>query len=226
MIATVDDFGIFGNLEKPSKVCKFNDDPIALSCYAWRQAQQGYSPYQDFELCKPELVDREMALKVRKHFLDKLTLARLRSEQMSPFRIKLGAWLVGNHELVEKDIGLVYQLPYFYIEDLKMVEICTDVETVPAHVNGVRKDHVLRLTPWTTLDVHRRGNQTTQFWFKDEYNQGVRVVTRKSDEFYQLLNSFMNFNSLTVMSYTHARKFFDSEKAYLQLRNVRLLAVN
>lgn len=218
------DLDIFTIPDTPSKPCVFNDDPVALSCYAWRQAQQGYSPYQDLKLCTPELVDREMALKIRKHFLDKLTLARLRSEQMSPFRIKLGAWLVGNHELLDKDIGLVYQLPYFYTEDLKMTEICEEVETAHLQGSGLRKDHILRLTPWTLLDVHRRSNQTTQFWFKDEQNHGVRLVVRKSDEFYQLLNSFMDFNSVTVVSNTHPRKFFDSEKTYLQLRSMRLLA--
>jgi len=72
----------------------FVDDPIAMSCASWRLDQQGLGSYSNLETVIVESEDRVLAAKIRKHFLDKLTLQKLRGKEQSTFRTKLHRWPV------------------------------------------------------------------------------------------------------------------------------------
>ena len=202
----------------------FKEDPIALSCASWRLDQQGLGSYADLDTVIVISEDRELAAQVRKHFLDKLTLARLQGKEQSAFRTKLGAFLVGNHELTKDEIGLLYRLPFFYHEDKQIEKVMeqTDVATPPELAHSVN----MTLTGVSKIWRHRRSGQSTQFWFRDQHNWPVELTVLHSNHLHGLVESLYDLGPFQISGRAWCRQFYGSQRRYVKLSNFRLLALS
>lgn len=196
----------------------FHDDPVALSCAAYRTG--GYPRWETLSVSQP---DRELAQQVRKHFMNKLVIQRLRGEPMSGFRDKLGAFLVDNRPLLENEIGILYRLPYFYHEDLAVQAMLDD--TVPmTWTDPVERETTL--TPYQKIMSHRRGGAVRQYWWIDPDRQLYGLSVKDNVEHQNLYQSIWEFKSITVSAYMYTKPFVGTNRFFYKLVSAKLLGVS
>lgn len=202
---------------KPAPPVAFHDDPVALSCAAYREG--GYPRLETVTVTQP---DRELAQQVRRHFMDKLVIQRLQGKPMSGFRDKLGAFLVDNRPLLENEIGILYRLPYFYHEDLAVQRMLDD--TVPVE-QAAPDQRTVELTPYQRIIVHRRGGAVCQYWWVDSQRQLYGLNVKENSESIHLYQSIWEFNSITVEASMFVKPFMGTDRCFYRLVRARLLGV-
>ena len=196
----------------------FHDDPVALSCAAYRSG--GYPRLETLTVSQP---DRELAQQVRKHFMDKLVIQRLQGKPMSGFRDKLGAFLVDNRPLLENEIGILYRLPYFYHEDLAVQAMLDDTEPVQPLAPT---EQLITLTPYQKITVQRRSGAVRQYWWLDSQRQLYGLGIRENVDNQPLYQSIWEFNSIKVSSRLYTKPFMGTDRFFYKLVGVKLLGVS
>jgi hypothetical protein len=210
-------------LVSPGEKLSFNDDPIALSCASWRLGKEGGGLYHDLDKMTPTSQDRELAQCVRKHYLDQLTMARLKGRATSTFRTKLGAFLVGNHELAKEEVGLLYRLPFFYHEDQCVASVID--QTSPIENNFAMHTRELTLTALLKITQHRRANDRTQFWFSSELNWPVAITVPHSNMLHGLVESLFEHGTIQVQGKATCNPFFGTNRNYIKMTHFRLVSI-
>lgn len=209
-------FGLF-NETKKSQPTVFTDDPVALSCAAYRLGN-----YPRLTDVTPNDEDRVFAEKIRRHFMDKLVVQRLRGQPMSDFREKLGAFLVDNRPLLDSELGILYQLPHFYVEDIEtqsLIENTTEVSpSAPEH----RKE---TLRPYKQFTLKRKGGAIRQYWWVDAASRPYCLNIRESTDHQPLYQSIWNFDSIQVEAHMYVKSFRGTSRFYYKLVGTRLLGV-
>jgi hypothetical protein len=207
----------FDELFRPGAEIKFSDDPVALSCAAYRLGS-----YHEFSNLRPLDEDYELADKICKHYIRKLTLQRLCNKNTSRFREKLGAFLVNNRPLYNNEIGMLYHLPYFYFEDLEIESLIEDttpvVAQIPKHVEVV-------LRPFRTMKIKRQGGEIKKFWWVDNHKMPYCLPVRVATEHSTFYQSIFDFSSIRVSTRISTTKFWGTERWFYQLSHTKLLGV-
>ena len=200
---------------KPPAV--FVDDPLALSCAAYRSGE-----YPRLNSVSVTAEDREMAARVRKHFMDKLVIQRLKGQPLSPFREKLGSFLTGNCSLTEDELGLLYTLPHFYHEDIAIQELIDTVQPVePAQ--STKRTAVLK--PLKTVDLKRRGGNVRQYWWTDSEQKPYCLYVRTDADHQPLYQSLWELSSITVEAHMFTKPFINTERWFYKLVGMRLVGI-
>ena len=200
---------------KASPPVVFHDDPVALSCAAYRIG--GYPRLETVTVSQP---DRELAQQVRRHFMDKLVIQRLQGKPMSGFRDKLGAFLVDNRPLLEDELGILYRLPYFYHEDLVVQNMLDDTTPVEMALPDAR---TVKLTPYQTLKVHRRHGAVRQYWWVDPQRHLYGLSVRETVDNLPLYQSIWDFNSVDINAKMFVKPFMGTDRCFYKLVGARLL---
>lgn len=203
--------------QTPKVAMTFREDPVVLACVAHRLGM-----YIDLKELVSKIEDRELGARVRKHFMDKLVIQRLRGGQISAFREKLGAFLTGNRPIYQDEVGMLYHLPYFYFEDLARDELISATEPVQAQQPFAG---AVTLTPLTTLSLKRRSGAVKEFWWKDAKNQPYCISVRENSESIKLYQSLWEFAGITFESQVLSRRFPGTERYYYRLVNTKLLGI-
>ena len=204
--------------QKPKVAMTFSEDPVVLACVAYRLGM-----YINLEELVPQAEDRELGARVRKHFMDKLVIQRLRGGQISAFREKLGAFLAGNRPIYKDEVGMLYHLPFFYFEDLARDELILSTQPIQPQQPFAG---TLTLTPLTTLTAKRRSGAVKEFWWKDDKNQPYCISVRENAVDLKLHQSLWEFASITFESQVLSRRFHGTERWYYRLVNNQLRGVN
>jgi hypothetical protein len=208
---------LFSIEEKKSNQVIFADDPVALACCVWRQGT-----YMDLADAKPTSEDRELAVKVRQHFVSKLTLERLQNDRVTAFRQKLGAFLVGNHQLLESELGMLYRLPHFYFEDLFQQELMDTVTQVSLIAPTSRQ---IQLQPLSVTVLKRRNGDVRQFWWIDNNRQPYCLSVRSNSDNQAMYQSIWEFHSIAVEAQLFVKPFLGTDRYYYKLVGAKLLGV-
>jgi hypothetical protein len=205
---------------------KFQDDPVVLSCASWRIGQSGGGLWSDLgEITEVIEEDRVFGAAVRKHFLDQLVMAKLRGRKVSDWRAKLGAFLVGNHELTKAEVGMLYRLPYFYHGDQAVANVMKLTKPVPAFLRTQPSGPLV----WNLYSVervvqYRRANDTTQFWFRDEQGCPVMIAVNHTNNLHGVMDSLFDSGSISVAGRNaHWKPFYgEQDQYYVLLKTFRL----
>jgi hypothetical protein len=152
--------------------------------------------------------------------MDQLVMAKLRGRPVSDWRSKLGAFLVGNHDLTKSEVGMLYRLPYFYHEDQA-------VANVMKLTNPAKQEQKYRAydPPWKLHSVelvvqYRRAHNTTQFWFRDNLGSPVLIAVNHKNSLHGLVDSLFDWGSITISSRKASWKpFYGEEDQYYILLN-------
>ena len=210
---------LFNGMDAKEKIrMKFSADPVVLACAAYR-----IGSYIDLDELIPLDEDRELGAKVRKHFMDKLVMQRLRGGPISAFREKLGAFLAGNRDLYKDELGMLYHLPHFYFEDLARAELI--MATEPATPRQAFSD-TFTLKPLSTMTMKRRSGSVKEYWWKDDYNQPYCISVRENAVDLMLYQSLWEFHSVTLESRVLSKQFLGTERYYYKLVSSKLRGVN
>ena len=205
---------------------KFQDDPVVLSCASWRIGNAGDGLWTDLDtITDITEEDRVFGATVRKHFMDQLVMAKLRDQKVSDWRAKLGAFLVGNHELIKAEVGMLYRLPYFYHEDQAVANVMKLTKPVPARLRTQPPGPLV----WNLHSVervvqYRRANDTTQFWFRDGQDCPVMVAVGHTNNLHGVIDSLFDSGSISVAGRNASWKPFygEQDQYYVLLKTFRL----
>lgn len=209
---------LFSDLEQPKIPMIFAEDPVVLACAAHRLGN-----FPDLAEITPTTEDRELGAKVRRHFMDKLVMQRLRNDKVSAFRDKLGAFLVDNRPLYNDEIGMLYRLPDFYFEDLETQEL---IDSTSAVAVQDPQNQTVTLKPHKCISLKRRAGAIQQYWWLDEHQRPYCLSIRESADNQPLYQSIWQFASITVEAHLFVRPFMGTNRFHYRLVGTKLLGVN
>lgn len=171
--------------DSPPKLLKLPDDPVVLACAAYRMYQENpRHRWLDFEQVVVWQEDREQAEHLKAYYRNQFVettfkmLKSVNNRSLSSFRRKLYLLATNDLPITDKEIGLLYRLPYFYAEDLALDDIMnttTSVEHVPAH------KQTLNLTLMKKVLRSRSAGEINQYWFRDASNSHAYMLPIKTD---------------------------------------------
>lgn len=184
------------------------DDPIALSCAAYRRYHDNTSTlrerFPDLRLMTVEHDDRAMAESIRDYYRNKIAIKALTdANSMTPYYQDLYELLIGQVQLERRHMGMIYRLPYFYVEDqariqlgqLVKTDLNPDYRTVYPSIDYVRQE---KLEPVMRIFRGRKDSEVTEFWFRDVYDWPVLLSVGTNNNLLSIIEDFFNRPSITL----------------------------
>ena len=162
-------------------------DPLALSWAAYavwlRDPTRRFVPFTDIEAHDH---DHDMAKATRKYYRDRLAMDVLRNNR-DPSQFRQDLYDICNSGIMRHcHLGMIYRLPYFYVEDTSRQELLTMFPHTPRTRSPVPRLLKIKETrTLTTVDriFHsRRGRETVEYWFRDEEQHPVMTRVTYANE--------------------------------------------
>jgi hypothetical protein len=129
---------------------------------------------------------------------------------------------VGNHQLLESELGLLYRLPYFYFEDLFQQELINTVTQIPLNSPTLRQ---IQLQPLSVTVLKRRNGDVRQFWWIDNNRQPYCLSVRSNSDNQAMYQSIWEFHSIAVEAQLFVKPFLGTDRYYYKLVGAKLLGV-
>jgi len=225
------DNDIFNEVEttKTQSIIKLPDDPIALGCASYRLGLKGLGQYHDFDHLAVMPEDRKMALDIRNYYRAKITWQMLKNTDsqrpISEFRRKLMGIIENNHNITQADIGILYRIPYFYVEDCEHDAIFADLPPYEiVQTPGKNIESVFTLT--RRVAVLRRTRSVTQYWFSTEKSVVPCMATIDNNNILKLLfDSIVDRGPVRLEANWYPKTMWGShgrDRDYYQLAHIKL----
>lgn len=148
-------------------------DPLALSWAAYhvwlKFPSRRWVPWNDIEAHDH---DRGLADETRRYYRDKLAMRALKGNgEATQFAQDL--YDICNGGIMRVcHIGILYRLPYFYVEDTKRAELIEHTQQQPslddANPAFLREQYTRELLRHGRIFHSRRGREIMEYWFHDE----------------------------------------------------------
>ena len=149
-----------------------SDDPLALSWASYGVWKKGGARWLDLASVKAYDHDHDMARETRAYYKGSLALQGLQGKSISNFRQDLYAVLLGQRPFQQRDLGMVYRLPYFYEEDQRrewLREHHWDQQRSGRADPSVIPDRkTVTLHYLTKIFVSRRRHEVDEYWFESD----------------------------------------------------------
>lgn len=221
------------DLEAPAWVTKtpepdmeFDEDPVALACASYRAFLETSIRWVQLKDVTVTDQDRAQAGAIRKYYSDRILMAAVVAKgEMSDFRRKLYGLLIGQSGIKQRDIGLLYRLPYFYAEDTAMDQVMEQTQTVPANAPRTR-DVIGHFQVIQRIQVSRRSGEGVQLWLqKDSPHKVPYMIAAKLDNpLLSLTESVLKLpNRLTATAHLKHHRGHYRNRLYYQLANLELV---
>jgi hypothetical protein len=204
----------------------FTDDPVALAWAAYRvylaNPANRWADFADVDVIEE---DRVQAQEIRSYYTGRILMDTMKSKNpMSEFRKKLYGLLIGETGLKKKDIGLLYRLPYFYVEDTALDQVIAQTEapkSALAQATIVGTFNIIR-----RVQVSRRSAESVQFWLQHHKKTAPFMIAVKADNpMLPLLESILQ-SSLPISATAHFKihRGYHRNRGFYQLGNVKLVS--
>ena len=215
--------------DPPPKLITLKDDPVVLACAAYRMYQENHRlRWVDFDQVVVWGEDREQAELLKAYYRNQFVeatfnmLKNTNNRGLSSFRRKL--YLLCNNDLpiTDREIGLLYRLPYFYAEDLALDDIMRSTESVLQHIPAHKQK--LNLTLIKKVLRSRNAGESYQYWFRDATNPCAYMLSVKTDNVLANLFDSLAERPLKVESTVLCKQMQGrSNHVYFQLAGPRVL---
>ena len=218
------DDGFKALFNTPEPDMTFADDPVALAWAAYRVYLSNpalrWADFADVEVTEQ---DRVQAQEIRSYYTGRILMDIMRSKKsMSEFRKKLYGLLIGETGLKKKDIGLLYRLPYFYVEDTALDQVIAQTEAPTSALAQSLVTGTFELIK--RIQVSRRSAEFVQFWLRHHKKTAPFLIVVKADN--PLLSLLENVieRGLPISSTAHFRmhRGYHRNRGFYQLGNVEL----
>jgi hypothetical protein len=202
----------------------FADDPVALAWAAYRVYLSNPAlRWIDFADVEVTVHDRAVAQEIRSYYTGRILMDTMRSKKsMSEFRKKLYGLLIGETGLKKKDIGLLYRLPYFYVEDTALDQVIAQTEAPTSALTPATITGTFNLIK--RIQVSRRSAEFVQFWLQHHKKTEPFMIAVKADNpLLPLLENILQ-RCLPISAIAHFRihRGYHRNRGFYQLSNVEL----
>ena len=203
----------------------FADDPVALAWAAYRvYLANPANRWADFDDVEVTEQDRVQAQEIRSYYTGRILMDAMKSKNpMSEFRKKLYGLLIGETGLKKKDIGLLYRLPYFYVEDTALDQVIAQTEAPKAALAQAKIAGTFKLIK--RVQVSRRSMESVQFWLQHHNKTAPFLIAVKADNpMLPLLESILE-RSLPISATAHFKihRGYHRNRGFYQLGGVQLV---
>jgi len=221
-------------MPKP-KTTVFEEDPIALGCAAYRIWTENHiTRWMDFEHLTVENEDREHADRIRKYYQERtnhilIDILKNGPTAVSEFRKKLSL-IVHNQmtEYTDQDRGILYKLPYFYLEDTtleRLFAMNASAEYYRSLADLKPQPEQFRLTLIDSVLVSRKHGETTQYWFRDDATPALyQWIIKNDNPLHSLVQSIVRRNWIDVRALAVIKQIRHHDNSvYRSIFNVELV---
>jgi hypothetical protein len=219
-----DDFKLVLSLA-PEPDMTFADDPVALAWAAYRvYLANPANRWADFADVEVTVHDRAVAQEIRSYYTGRILMDTMKSKNpMSEFRKKLYGLLIGETGLKKKDIGLLYRLPYFYVEDTALDQVIEQTQTASV-MFGMELAGTFTLIK--RILVSRRSGDFVHFWLRHHKRSQPFMIAAKTDNpLLPLLEGILeNPVKLSATAHLKTHRGYHRNRQFHQLGNVKLVS--
>jgi hypothetical protein len=201
----------------------FKDDPVALAWASYRAYLNSPAVrWADFDTVVVTAEDRAQAQEIRSYYTGRILMDTMKSNQpMSEFRKKLYGLLIGETGLKQQHIGLLYRLPYFYVEDTALDQVIAQTQSASVMV-GMELAGTFTLIK--RILISRRSGEFVQFWLQHHKRPEPFLILVKTDNpLLTLLECILeNPVKLSATAHLKTHRGYHRNRHFHQLGNVRL----
>lgn len=172
---------------KPLPVPIASTDPLAMSCYFYRQRIEWGSLSSD----EFYVQDKEAANKIREYYKNVYLLQALKGRKLTTYQQDVTAIVTGQRAPTSDDTGLLHRLPYLYTEDVSIDHVAENTELVDTPMTA-EINRTFLLTPITSYRRYRRSAKGYDFWFKTEHNKAVRFYVSDTNPLLELFSTLFD----------------------------------
>jgi hypothetical protein len=178
------------------------DDPIALSCAAYRKAVDTDMAvrFTDLNSVKATDQDHELAETIRKYYANRIMFRTLsNSAPVTKFYRDLYELVVRFSRVQHRHLGMIYRLPYFYVEDLAREELekhFSNTSVLNCQLTVDKETQVL--VPVSKIFRSRKSNEIQEYWFRNELGQAVLWAVNHNNALRSIIESLWTRPSITV----------------------------
>lgn len=219
------------NVQKTPIKLNLGDDPIALAwaSYLVYCATNGGQRWYDLGKVKADAECIAKAEEIRKYYRDRIMLQTLSNLwPQSEYRKRLYEILNGATDIYESDLGLLYRLPYFYVEDTALDRV---IEQTNPHIDSAKSSSLLgeeSVAEYTLLErvlQSRKRQEVVQFWLKSSADSSLYMIACLSNNpMLHLLESVLK-RPVALKSWIYAKEHrgYHQGKQYFQLGSVKVV---
>jgi hypothetical protein len=212
-------------VKAPEPDMTFADDPVALAWAAYRvYLANPANRWADFDDVEVTVHDRAVAQEIRSYYTGRILMDTMKSKNpMSEFRKKLYGLLIGETGLKKKDIGLLYRLPYFYVEDTALDQVIEQTQTASV-MFGMELAGTFTLIK--RILVSRRSGDFVHFWLRHHKRSQPFMIAAKTDNpLLPLLEGILeNPVKLSATAHLKTHRGYHRNRQFHQLGNVKLVS--
>jgi hypothetical protein len=157
--------------EKDTRPLTEKADPLALSWAAYRVwekfPERRWVAWTDVEAHEH---DHEMARETRRYYRNRLAMRALKS-QNEPSQFSRDLYDICNGGIMrECHRGMLYRLPYFYVEDIRRAELIEHTQNQPTLdvPPFLKESRTLSLRRYQRIFHSRKNREIVEYWFHDE----------------------------------------------------------
>jgi hypothetical protein len=206
-----------------SPAVKFNDDPVALSIANYKIGQQNSAlRWNDLDDVTATADDHAQAAALRKYYGHRFTLAALAGKNRSKFRQKMASFLMGQHEILRSELGMIYRLPYFYAEDQAVDHVIESTATVDA-VDRFIKPITAKFALDQIVLRSRNAGDYYQYWLRSDQDLYPYMISIKSDNSLKSMLESALRKPVDMKCMVFPKGFHNANRHYFQLANVELI---
>jgi hypothetical protein len=214
-------------VKAPEPDMVFKDDPVALAWAGYRlYLQSPGQRWSDFDTLEVTDEDRTQAQAIRSYYTGRILMDMMKSKNpTSAFRQKLYGLLIGETGLKKKDIGLLYRLPYFYVEDTELDQVIA--ETTPAQTRGSAAVEIAgTFTLIKRILVSRKHGDYAHFWLRHHKRSEPFLIVVKTDNPLLSLLAGILANPVQLSATAHVKRHsgYHRGRLFCQLANVELVS--
>ncbi len=208
----------------PATEVSFSDDPIALSWASygvWKKFPD--RRWVDLKDVMATSHDREIAQATRRYYADKLLMQTLKGQPLSQYQTALYGVVSGTAPILSDQIGLIMKLPYFYVQDTTLDNLCK------ATVGVEKKDFPVKqrrdtITPLTTVFVSQRRAEMYQHWFENSKGEMTLISVSAQNPLRSFVSSiFKNKQPIEVEAVWHYGSLHRHDRLHWNLANVEIV---
>ena len=202
-----------------------SEDPLALSWASYHNWIKTGSKYMPLEAVQPTDEDYSLAQQTRTYYRDRLTFKALKGIELTDFQHDLYKFLNAS-EFDTSQVGMLYKLPYFYLEDTTRQRIYDKTKSLsPRPAHRVNLDHIATLTPIEEILVTRRAGDRYEYWFTDTNKHGVCITVMGNNNMRSLVKGIWNRHQPTTIraNWHEVRNNHNRDYRYWMLTNMEIV---